>query len=87
MVLDYLLGAFKISVDEEGPQIDAEACDKPQRIHIRKNLLASAGNQDDGRKERGIEDVDAIQGMSGIGSDEPPFQGVRLKQQTRYLRP
>ena len=70
-IVDNLLGALEIPVNDQGPHVDAEAGQKAHGVHVGQDLLAAGGDENDGGKKGRVDHVDAVEGMAAVGGDEP----------------
>ena len=66
-----LLRPLEVPVDEQATDVDAEAREQADGVHLREDGLRPRGEQDDARVERAVQDVDAVERRPAVGGDEP----------------
>ena len=82
-----LLCAPEITVNEERSHINTEAGDQAQGIHIGEDPLFTFGNENDGREKKGIQEMDAVEGMPSVSGYEPKaFCFLPVSHQAAQMR-
>src|SRR5438132_239416 len=71
VVLADLLRALEVAVDEQAADVDAEARQQADGVHLGEDRLRALGEQDDARVEDRVQAVDAVERRPPVGRDQP----------------